>query len=66
MMHYYAFRTVILASISKKNLNDVCVSQKYAAYRCGLLVDYCDVFISCLNSHYDRMICFKANLTKRV
>ncbi len=47
-----------------KHLNDGFVSYKHAAFGfsrcltdglewCGLLVDYCDVFISCLDSHSD-------------
>ncbi len=45
-----------------KNLNDRCMSNKFTAFHktlndglesFGLLVDYCDVFISCLDSHSD-------------
>ncbi len=45
-----------------KQMNDRFVTNKCAAFYkmlidglewCGLLVDYCDVFISCLDSHSD-------------
>ncbi len=51
-------------SLKLKHLNDGFLSYKHAAFllhkmlidgleSCGLLVDYCDVFISCLDSHSD-------------
>ncbi len=29
------------------------INDRFVSYKDGLLVDYCDVFISCLDSHSD-------------
>ncbi len=64
--HYYELWTHILAI--RNGLQLKCLNGIFVAYRhsfllhktltdglewCGLLVDYCDVFISCLDSHSD-------------
>ncbi len=56
----YGLQTYILAtsnSLKLKHLNNRCVSYKHAAFSftilLGLRVDYCDVFLSCFDSHFD-------------
>ncbi len=52
-MQYYGWRTHILAG--NNNLNIKHFKHEFVSYKkkihfiCGLLVDYCDVFISCLD-----------------
>ncbi len=47
--HYYSLWTRILAKVKLKRQGKA----KFGLEWCGLLVDYCDVFISCLDSHSD-------------
>ncbi len=57
--HYYRLSTHLLverSSLKLKHLNDGFVSYKHASFHfcyAVLLVNYCDVFISCLDSHSD-------------
>ncbi len=44
---------IISSGLKLKRLNDQCVSYMETLEWCGLLVNYCDVFISCLDSHSD-------------
>ncbi len=44
---------ILAGSKVKKPLNDGFVSHKRGLASCGLLVDYCDIFISYLGSHFD-------------